>query len=458
MRLLSTVAAVVGTLACVALGSHAPVYSGWSDIGFGDLPTVEEMSLAPESEVRDALLLHPVAQAGLMTSTSGLPWDTTVALDPSQCDVDGEARDLAVIRLVWAEREFVGDKKEAYRFKKGDVIRAPTYNAPCAYRLVHRLQEPDVSSSSNQAGIFVRHDTATGRDIGPVVLVFRGSAMDLSMDAVKDWVNNLRIRPRKCKLPSGSVEGKCHSGFLEGLQNMEASVRPMHLARKLADAVGAKEILVGGSSLGGAMATLAALDLTRTQGRPVKLFTHGSPRVGNAQFAKAVDNTIAYSARYVGVSPCTEESLRTRGKDTSKASDVITRMPFKQMGYRHIAGAKVVPCLTPCRKETEGAPSFLHRMYSDFVTAIYNTLKGEDHESRPNLFVSFKCHLAYTKSLWHMYARNQNKDHFVPMSYAPYISYEGEDRVPRMTTYEELAKAIVDDIINPQAFNEHKDS
>jgi predicted lipase len=90
--------------------------------------------------------------------------------------------------------------------------------------------------------------------------------------------------------PAGGGAGQCwvHSGFLTAYD----SVRPAVLG--LVDTVLAGEegeawtVLLTGHSLGGALATLAAYDLSlrRWTRRPrVAMYNFGSPRVGNRVFA-----------------------------------------------------------------------------------------------------------------------------------------------------------------------------
>ena len=55
-----------------------------------------------------------------------------------------------------------------------------------------------------------------------------------------------------------------------------------------------KSILVTGHSLGGVLATLAAIDIKKSTGflGKMQLYTFGQPRVGNAQFADYVTQII----------------------------------------------------------------------------------------------------------------------------------------------------------------------
>lgn len=58
-------------------------------------------------------------------------------------------------------------------------------------------------------------------------------------------------------------------------------------------------IYVTGHSLGGAIAIVAALDIHRTYGKAIKLYTFGEPRVGNAAFAAYVAAQIPDTFRVI---------------------------------------------------------------------------------------------------------------------------------------------------------------
>jgi predicted lipase len=61
-------------------------------------------------------------------------------------------------------------------------------------------------------------------------------------------------------------------------------------------------IVVTGHSLGGALAAICALDLVLsdiTTGENLELITFGEPRVGNAEYAAAMDKYVPQSYRVV---------------------------------------------------------------------------------------------------------------------------------------------------------------
>jgi triacylglycerol lipase len=77
---------------------------------------------------------------------------------------------------------------------------------------------------------------------------------------------------------------------------------------------------VTGHSLGGALATLAALRLQKERLYPVQtVYTYGSPRAGDSDFALAFDAL-----------------LGTRCHRVVNNEDLVTRVPMRSMGYKHI--------------------------------------------------------------------------------------------------------------------------
>ena len=103
------------------------------------------------------------------------------------------------------------------------------------------------------------------------------------------------------------TEGMVHYGFYQYLERIweQVSAYVSTPARKK------KELYICGHSLGGAMATLAS---SRLQDRIVACYTYGSPRVGGK----------------VWHSNCTFNHYRHVNNN-----DVVPRVPFWIMGFRH---------------------------------------------------------------------------------------------------------------------------
>lgn len=138
---------------------------------------------------------------------------------------------------------------------------------------------------------------------GALILAFRGT------ESVKDWMTDIDVN-----LVNGPG-GKVHDGFLCALNTIW---RPL---LRLMDATREKRRLwVTGHSLGAALATLATAKLRIEKAIPVTgLYTFGSPRVGNEDFARNFDADFYY------------QNYRVVNNN-----DVVPRIPFRWMNYRHV--------------------------------------------------------------------------------------------------------------------------
>ena len=144
-----------------------------------------------------------------------------------------------------------------------------------------------VDIQSAQALVAVRHDD--------VVVAFRGTESDDPTDLGFD-VDFVRI-----PWPSG---GRVHRGFVTALDRVWPTLEPAIPAQG--------RLMMTGHSLGAAIATLAA-----TRRQPAQLFTFGSPRVGDREFAASGAVVRVPHARYVD------------------CADLVTRVPPEAMGYVH---------------------------------------------------------------------------------------------------------------------------
>ncbi len=85
-----------------------------------------------------------------------------------------------------------------------------------------------------------------------------------------------------------------HTDAVRSCAGFFLSYNSSHLAPNITEAVGnlmqrhpGKPLYVAGHSMGGALATLCAIDLKFAFGIPdVRVYTYGSPRVGNDIFAR----------------------------------------------------------------------------------------------------------------------------------------------------------------------------
>lgn len=118
-----------------------------------------------------------------------------------------------------------------------------------------------------------------------IIVAFRGTS------STTDWMANARARQVKYKYVRDA--GWTHCGFTDIYSSLRAAVRaalsalPKH-----------KTLYVTGHSLGGALATLCALDVAvNTAFDSPRVYTYGSPRVGDPAFAKTFSSTIGCSHR-----------------------------------------------------------------------------------------------------------------------------------------------------------------
>ena len=214
-----------------------------------------------------------------------------------------------------------------------DVALTLTEHVAAAYcdRDLSRLASWNCTRCSDRTSGFVVsdvvHDEAnelvayagTSPRLRSFLVVFRGT----KKSSIGNWVDNLHIYRRPLPYAPAGRGATVHAGFLRLYE--ESSVRERMLAavasRPSGDGV-APVVRVVGHSLGGALATLLALELA-SQGlvppASLRLFTVGSPRVGNAPFVRYLWSHLA------------GRSLRvTNGRD------LVPTLPPRAFGYRHV--------------------------------------------------------------------------------------------------------------------------
>ena len=158
------------------------------------------------------------------------------------------------------------------------------------------------------------------------VFAFRGTEPRIFKDVITDAMAWKKV------IPYGNDKSpiRVHYGFLRAYKSVRDRVHRIATERLRGD----KPLVVVGHSLGGALATLCAVDmqymmeekLLRSGSRVVYCFTYGSPRVGNRAFAKSYDNRVPATWRFQG------------------AFDIITHMGPSWLGYRHVRTKFGVRC------------------------------------------------------------------------------------------------------------------
>ncbi|MDM8526731.1 lipase family protein [Anaerolineales bacterium HSG24] len=143
------------------------------------------------------------------------------------------------------------------------------------------------------AGRFENKATDTqgifGNTSNTLFLAFRGS----EESGTADWITDLNFISADYPYGGGS-DITVHAGFIEAYQSIRESVF------KVGKDTPHKKIICTGHSLGGALATLCALDLAcNLSGKQVSNYTYGSPKVGNPDFVKFYNQKVPQSYRFV---------------------------------------------------------------------------------------------------------------------------------------------------------------
>lgn len=175
------------------------------------------------------------------------------------------------------------------------------------------------------------------------LIAFRGT----EPEKIEDSLTNAAVAKRP--EPFGQV----HTGFQMALNEVWERVQTA--------AGGEKPLWLTGHSLGAALATLATARLRLVDDRPVAgLYTFGSPRVGDAAFAAALDGDLGPSIfRF------------------ANHMDVVTRVPPRRMGYKHVGTLRMFGRDGHLDSAMAVWNSFLSDFAGDAVAWISETIHGE---------------------------------------------------------------------------------
>ena len=138
-----------------------------------------------------------------------------------------------------------------------------------------------------------------------VAVVFRGT------DEMADWLDNINVQ-----MVAGPF-GEVHAGFKNALMDIWPAMRQQ--LKTVQRSPKARPLWITGHSLGGAMATLAAAQLVQDDEPFFGVYTFGSPRCGDRDFAR----TYKLEAG--------ERTYRFQNNN-----DLVSRIPARAMGYRHV--------------------------------------------------------------------------------------------------------------------------
>ncbi|WP_369417948.1 lipase family protein [Cohnella mopanensis] len=183
---------------------------------------------------------------------------------------------------------------------------------PYSYEMVEGIRARSLTGVTEKFGFILQSDSH-------VIVAFRGTS------TTTDWISDAMASQVKFK--SVPNTGLTHRGF----SNIYYSARESILT--VLDGLSAdKTLYVTGHSLGGALATLCALDVAVNSPFTFPIvYTFGSPRVGDPKFTNAYGETV-------------DESFRVQNR-----YDVVTHLPpktykpprrEKTFSYKHVSQAE----------------------------------------------------------------------------------------------------------------------
>ncbi|KAH9245818.1 hypothetical protein BSLG_004082 [Batrachochytrium salamandrivorans] len=165
--------------------------------------------------------------------------------------------------------------------------------------------------------IAIQHNTET------IIVAFRGSVF------LSDWVTNFKFSIAvtagtlfKSKDRSAPRNVLIHSGYRRAYLRIRKQLR--FSLKAIVSLFPAYQIVFTGHSMGGGLASIAAMDAAVDFGPPktpsMHIYTYGMPRVGNSVWANWV-NSISFGSVY----------------RVARWNDPIPRIPQMFLGYRHFS-------------------------------------------------------------------------------------------------------------------------
>ncbi|KAJ8499122.1 hypothetical protein OPV22_009674 [Ensete ventricosum] len=130
-------------------------------------------------------------------------------------------------------------------------------------------------------------------DLNSIVIAFRGT----TETSIRNWIADLFWKQLDLSYP-GAEDAMVHHGFYSAYHNTSLQHGILSAVQRTRELYGNLHIIVTGHSLGGALASFCALDLTVNHGvELIQLMTFGQPRIGNAAFASYFNKFVPDAVR-----------------------------------------------------------------------------------------------------------------------------------------------------------------
>jgi hypothetical protein len=122
---------------------------------------------------------------------------------------------------------------------------------------------------------------------GTLIISFRGSQQ------TQDWINDFNAWHTIVPYGNYASDIRVHQGFLKCYKSVRDRI--LEYIQKHRDEIGV--IFVTGHSLGGALATLCAVDIQYNYSIYLEVYTSGAPAVGNKAFARSYNRRVPDTTR-----------------------------------------------------------------------------------------------------------------------------------------------------------------
>lgn len=165
-----------------------------------------------------------------------------------------------------------------------------------------------------------------------------------------DWITNFKFGQQRIYPYEGESKSnaRMHRGFVSAYFSVRESIHTYIKTHTT------PRIIVTGHSLGGALATLCAVDLQYNFPKQIQIetYTFGAPRVGNAGFRESFNRRLPRSYRII------------------YGMDIVPALPRVWQGYRHVG--------TEVRLGNRWSWNFLTQRFRDHRISNYiNALKDQ---------------------------------------------------------------------------------
>ncbi|KAG9285296.1 hypothetical protein G9A89_001430 [Geosiphon pyriformis] len=225
----------------------------------------------------------------------------------------GELTHISDLSIVNSPELLAKIEKFAYYSKIAYYDAETIYNwncgEPCEKYKGTVVEFVAITDHENQAFVAVEHSRKL------IIVSFRGTRLEY----LKNDITDMLVMPVPYSLYNGA---KVHRGFYAAFKLTFTKILP-HVRRLLTD-YQSYNVALTGHSLGGAFATLTALELkqklfSKFPSLKSEVITFGQPRLGNDKFASYAEKEITlYRVIF--------------------SNDLIPHIPFQWMGYQQIGG------------------------------------------------------------------------------------------------------------------------